>query len=565
MVIRLSPRSRVLATALAAIAAGALAVPTGGCSFIVDGSAAQCQTDADCTSRGAAFVGYRCGAQKVCTADEQKFPCKTNAQCVPILGANSICTGRVKYCAKLTTPECPRLLGKVTSDNTVVLGALFSKLSEKESSQGSDSVDAIDIARGDFELKQLGVPSATGSVQREIVVVACDDDDETKRIVAANHLVKTLDVPAVIGAENSGNTIKVASAVTFPNGTLLFSPAASSDDITMLRSELPPPRLLWRTAPPDILQSAMVVDQITELETVLRAGANPPPAKQAKVAILFRKDNFGKAISDSVVAAAQINGAALTAVANEPYYRKFSYAFPIDPAELVTQRTQLQALQPDIVVILGNDEVAQSVISELDLALTKKPLYLLTDGSQNTDTQKLAAANGDLRRRIRVTGPGNHVPPDALAQFSGAFKERHNNQFSGSIALTGAYDAFYMIALGAAGAAKSGTGVLTGATIATTMARLVDPAGTETLIGPGTLVSMHTAIQQSGSKLRLRGTSGGLNINPLKGEGPGEIVVFCIATAAGGDLPKFTPTGRYLDVAATPAAPAGPRLPTICP
>jgi eukaryotic-like serine/threonine-protein kinase len=106
-------------------------------------------------------------------------------------------------CRVLATPE------SLASDATVWIGAMFPTRGSEGASYGLPAIDAVDLARRDFDETTGGLPPARpGGPRRPIAVVACDDTEEPARVAA--YLVDTVGVPAIIGFARSSSASRGA-------------------------------------------------------------------------------------------------------------------------------------------------------------------------------------------------------------------------------------------------------------------------------------------------------------------------------------------------------------------
>jgi hypothetical protein len=356
---------------------------TGGCSFIVDGNAAQCDADNDCKARGPSFAATTCGPQKTCIDGAASGQCTSNADCVATSGAGSICSPKTKRCTKLKTPECPMLLGSVAQEGTaipegtVIIGAMFSDIANSTGA-GFARLKAVELAVGDFNSEQRGVPT-DGAAPRPFAVLACDDSDTKDsmgnpsfeaRKRAAKHLTAEVEVPAIIGGQTSTTTLDIFTNHAKPNRVLVIAPTASAETITTsdLVGKVDPPRparLLWRLAPTDTLQAIALRDQLPELERAFRAAYSTPIATTLKLAVIARDDAYGNGLVREFNTA-QLNGKNIgpTPASGVSFQ---TYAVPLKDEIATPIVTKVVGQAPSIVVILGNAEVPDSFLKPIEM------------------------------------------------------------------------------------------------------------------------------------------------------------------------------------------------------
>ncbi|MEM7152817.1 MAG: ABC transporter substrate-binding protein [Myxococcota bacterium] len=235
--------------ALAALAIGGLAA---ACSLTVSGSDS-CSQDSDC--RLAFGWGSSCQSDGYCSAVQ------THPRCSRTYPENLF-----------EEPESYR--------NHVLLGGLYSYEDHLDTLQGSELALRTVRSSDAFEL--------------DYAWVVCDYTDgagdnldtlEATREVTS-YLAEDLGVPAIIGPRGSSRT-QAAFEVASPSGTLVISPSATSPALTALDVEGPTdenPGLLWRTAPPDSLQSVVIASDLVDRGV-------------ASVAIIAQEGSYGDSLA----------------------------------------------------------------------------------------------------------------------------------------------------------------------------------------------------------------------------------------------------------------------------
>ncbi|WP_256300033.1 ABC transporter substrate-binding protein [Haloarchaeobius salinus] len=182
------------------------------------------------------------------------------------------------------------------------------------------SGDLSDFGEPMLNAMQMAVEdinAAGGPLGREIEVN--DEDtgtDSTQGVNAANKLVETDGVDAVLGAVSSGVTISIAQSVTIPNGVLHLNSASSSPSISTLDDD----DLLFRTRTNDRFV-ARVMARIIENE-----GAD-------SAAVVYVNNDFGQALADTFEST--FSGTTTAAVGfssgQSSYEQVLSEAFSDDP------------------------------------------------------------------------------------------------------------------------------------------------------------------------------------------------------------------------------------------
>lgn len=447
--------------------------------------------------------------------------CTLNADCAKG-GDNTICRKSDHKCISLVTSDCAHIRGDYKSDDAIIIGSVLPTAGPDETS-GLPEQRAIDLAIDDF--KGFGnlpaIPGGSGA-RRPLVLVGCNDNsDDDTAIAAATHLVKTVQVPAIIGAAFSGITLKVANQVTIPNGTFLISPSATSTTLTGLDDN----GLVWRTIANDNFQVDADVAFYPEIEKKIRAANGDNPVH---VGIAYKGDDYGKGLFAALSTKLSINGAPFLDDANKSYVSSNNYgdATP-DYGGAVTE---LLKKKPDVVYLFGTTEVITDVLTRIEAdAASTKPLYVISDGGLVGQLKdyldlKLDAKPSDpeeLRKRILGTVPG--TTSQIFKAFTSTYAGVYHDGLESTSGVANAYDATYNIAYAIAGA-KAAT--VTGASIRDGFAFLV---GGKTVIdmGPGKIGDAFTQLN-AGNKIDYNGASGPLEYDS-HGDVAADIQIWCLS------------------------------------
>ncbi|HYP87818.1 MAG TPA: hypothetical protein VEQ59_06685, partial [Polyangiaceae bacterium] len=222
--------------------------------------------------------------------------CTTNQQCIDKATADgsgaggdsgevvpAICIMPEGRCAPLLSEDCDSVTGDYTNDRAIIIGSLFST----KGAQAATNLPRQQAAA--LAVEQInaigGVPAAAGSSEsRPLVLVSCDES--TNLVRAAEHLVKDLGAPAIVGPNTSQDTIDVSNKVTVPAGTVVITPTAVASSITSLNDD----DLTWLMVPSDVQRAPLMISQINLLETQLKAARN---LTTVKLGIVFRNDALG--------------------------------------------------------------------------------------------------------------------------------------------------------------------------------------------------------------------------------------------------------------------------------
>ncbi len=121
-----------------------------------------------------------------------------------------------------------------------------------------------------------------------ISVVSADSTcvDAAAATAAAERLITSDNVLAIMGADCSGVTTAIANSVAIPNGVVMVSPSATSPALTTIDDK----GLFFRTAPSDARQGEVLANIVTK-----RGYKN--------VAVTYTNNDYGKGLSESFASA----------------------------------------------------------------------------------------------------------------------------------------------------------------------------------------------------------------------------------------------------------------------
>ncbi|TCD16561.1 ABC transporter substrate-binding protein [Oricola cellulosilytica] len=122
--------------------------------------------------------------------------------------------------------------------------------------------------------------------------------DSAAGTAAAERLITSDNVVAIMGPDCSGVTTAVANNAAIPNGVVLISPSATSPALTTIEDN----GLFFRTAPSDARQGQVLAD--VAMEQGIQS-----------VAITYTNNDYGKGLADSFAAAFQERGGSVTITA----------------------------------------------------------------------------------------------------------------------------------------------------------------------------------------------------------------------------------------------------------
>lgn len=458
--------------------------------------------------------------------------CRVNADCVTEPGA--VCVKATGACEVLTTTECPRVYGDATNDGAVFVGTILHTAGGDEQSLERAAVLAAEEL--DAPAPGGGLPPATpGGAARPLVVVSCDEGADV--LPAARHLVEDLRVSAIVGPTTGEHVVDVTQQVSAKNGTLVMAPTSLVSSLALLADD----GLTWRDVPSDAQRAKLVIQQITDLETVIRSTRR---VTSVKLGVVFRGDAAGTSTRDSIAGKLIINGHFIGDPENAGNVSIDGYDRAEDTAAMAAIASKYAtSFVPDVVFVTGAEQIA-SVIVPLEQTLTAAralyhPYYVCAEAAK---TQAFLDAVGssslppDLKRRVRGVGtrPDTTSAP-VLAAYAAAYAHRWPDDL-GAASSAPAYDAMYAVA----GAVVAGGGATpTGASVARGLRAL--GVGDSFSVGPTNAAQIAQALA-AGRSVSLRGTSSLMQWDANGDIAGGTVEVWCIG--AGG----FGSSGLAMDL-----------------
>jgi branched-chain amino acid transport system substrate-binding protein len=501
-----------------------------GCSTIVDSSPDQCTSDADCTSRGGAFVGTTCTARNVCERTE----CTSTADCNDRLGEPSYCRPDTRQCVKVLSDQCFKVYPEAAlgEDDVVLVGFMAPLNDEPDYGYGTPLMEGAELALSEMDANEALLPAAGDSGARMLAMLVCEHGNAVE---TARHLVEEVGVQAIIGPAFSTPTLEVARDVAQPNGVLVLSASATSPVIT----EVNDGGLLWRTSPSDEWQAEALKWVLAEIEEHLEeAGIVEPGTANIVMA------QKGEAAGSGLVYLATNTNTKIEGVELPPDMdpdRTLPYGDPESDWDSV--HDELMRSPPDIVVALGTDEFVRELLPRIEeqwdaLARGKpRPWYLMPEGDRTIQLLEYAAAHPEIAERVIGTAPGarRYRGPDNRSSgypgFAGRFRSQYKHD-PGNLAEF-AYDAVYLLAYAFANTQVAHP---TGGELAAALSLMsCKEAGSRVIaadpIGAGRAISTAATAGSSGC-LDFDGVSGPLDFDPRTGEARSDMGLWCLRQEA---------------------------------
>lgn len=200
---------------------------------------------------------------------------------------------------------------------------------------------------------------------------------------AAERLVTTDKVAAIVGADCSGVTGAVLANVSVPNGIVQISPSATSPGLTTAEDG----GLFFRTAPSDARQGEVIAQVLKDRGI-------------GSVAISFTNNDYGKGLAESIKAAVEAGGGTVTIVA----------AHEDGKADYSAEVGALASAGGDALIVAGYVDQGGSGIIQGSLDSGAFSTFILPDGMYGVVLEEKfgASLNGSFG-----TVPGNDSPGGA--------------------------------------------------------------------------------------------------------------------------------------------------------
>ena len=376
-----------------------------------------------------------------------------------------------------------------TDADAIRMGGLFPIHTSPEPGASEDESDlqafnAVLLALEEVNQRTLG--------GKKIALYFCDTGSD--RDVAekqAQWLVNDKKVAAVLTA---GSTQTLAAAeVTIPAGVLAMSYSASSPELTVKEdTNGGPVGLLWRTSPSDAIQGSVIAHL---LRTDSRFGS------PIKVGILYVDDLYGQGLSNII--SGRLTEARL---AN----RTYAYPRNGDVRQVLDSLDMLY--DPDVTVLVGFADDVTAILKEASLRTN-----LRRENGHHwffSDSVKDAAVLADPLAYSQAQGFYGTAPAQgaglAFSTFSARFNDRYKKDPAGYAYTSNAYDAMYLLALGASYSLNTSNEV-TGAKMAEALTRVSSGAGGTQLTNSNfTYLAAELA---AGRSVNVEGASGPLDFD----------------------------------------------------
>ena len=245
------------------------------------------------------------------------------------------------------TAACALLAGAAQAED-IKLGIIFGFTGPIESLTGSMAA-ATEAAIAEVNASGLLLDGST------VTAIRADSTcvDSAAATAAAERLVTSDQVAAIIGGDCSGVTGAILQNVARPNGIVMISPSATSPALSTAEDD----GLFFRTAPSDAREGEIAADIMTE--------------RGIKTAALtYTNNDYGKGLADSFQAAFEAAGGTVT----------ISAAHEDGKADYSAEVAALAAAGGDILVVAGYTDQGGKGIIQASLDSGAFSQFVLPDG-----------------------------------------------------------------------------------------------------------------------------------------------------------------------------------------
>lgn len=444
-------------------------------------------------------------------------PCEETSRCRATFGLGSTCEDG--YCTEVEIhPRCNRafpeglLRDPVAYADYTLLGSLYSFV---------DHVDTLQAT----ELAVRQVNAQTGLDGTRYAILHCDYtpmvgdalDDIAATEAVSTFMADELQLPAIIGPRGSARAEASYNAIR-ESDTVLISPSATSPALTALDGTTPTfeqPGHLWRTAPPDSLQSEVIA-------------ADMRSRNVTSVAVIYQSGAYGDGLKSLFV---RRFGEAGGTTAEFPFTDDFS-TFVADVAVGLTDGTyqEVMFVSSDIADYVAFLNAAGGSADLLAAYGQVGVGIFLSDTAYNPQLiEDTAALSSALFVNIRGTRPAPAEGP-LFNAFAAAYSATFQQDATSSAYTPHSYDAAWLVIYGTAWSTFNEGGV-TGTGIARGLRMMSN--GTPVEIEPPGWTTAVDAFR-NGRGINVQGASGPLDYDPSTEETSAPISLWHVIASEGG-------------------------------
>lgn len=404
---------------LAKLVSAALLAGVVACTAIVSTDATQCSTTPDCTKRGPDFVNTTCSAG-LCVASAAAtvsipHECNTNADCAS-KGAGMVCSSNFFKCAPTTSADCKVAYGDPTAEGTVLYG-LMSEIGRDDTlyfRQEQNLTGAVLAFKQFFETANIQLPG-----NRKGALIACSEHSPN----AASALLANAGVKAVIGPADEQHQTAIVQTL-LPAHIPTFSPWINGNPASVIPGS---DGYSWLAG----FQRSDVIPPLNALLAEREAQLRLHGANSIRVAVIVNTDpTTATAFTEYGTFADQrllFNGK--TAVENQDdpgcgnCYQRFG-TNQTDKATVDQRATDIFNFKPDVIIPFTDIDWGAQLLPALEAkfaaTLDERPYYLPPFLQiEDAGYKSLNVSAASLRARIQGIRP---LRDNSFEVFANEFK-----------------------------------------------------------------------------------------------------------------------------------------------
>jgi ABC-type branched-subunit amino acid transport system substrate-binding protein len=415
--------------------------------------------------------------------------CETSTDC----GENQVCTQN--FCLPLPA-GCGEHFGD-TSPDAVQIGAVLPlSLSATNPEAGKDESEVQGLNAILLALDEINQRGASG---KKLSLHVCDTGSDAPRTATQTQWLITEKKIVALLTAGSSQTL-AAAEITLPAGVLTMSSSATSPELTS-REDNSKLGLLWRTAPSDAIQGAVIAN-------LLLNDARFNTAQ--KLGLLYLDDPYGQGLFNVITGK----------IGTKKTLRAIPYGRKSEP-DISTAVTQMDSFDPDLTIVVG---FADDVTLILRRAAASTNLKAGTGHRWFfSDSAKDAGLMDDVTVRTLIQGAYGTAPAQgagaAFMNFKSRFQAKYNNVDPSNFSFTShAYDSTYLFGLAVA-YAQGTSGTVTGIKMAEGLTKVSSGTPFELTLTDFTAAATELANNRS---IDVEGASGSLQFDTA-GEAPSPI------------------------------------------
>lgn len=522
------------------VIASALAMFAASCSFVLDFSADQCESAADC-AEAFGLEGAAC-VDNVCVASTGEGGgggggvqgCVSNQQCVDDNDQLPyMCRRKGDPCVSLLSSSCERVYGDFTDEDAVVFGFL-GPFDGAFAFTGDDQIPVLELFTDEVESFGPGLPGGPNGARRPIVIVVCDES--VAGIESTTHLIENVKVPIIVGPAFSTPLLDVAN-LAIQNDVFMLATAAGSPLLLDLQDE----GLIWSVETNAVANAQPYKAVLSEVETAARAAQAVPTGTDIKVAHTVSGDVVVQSTANSVTQTIEFNG--MPALDNGTNYQRFEYGDPTEgPVDLTPVVVEILNMEPNVIILQGQIEIYEQLMRPLEENWpmgVERPFYI--SEKQGPEFVQVATDHPDAITRHRGFQFFEDKSSINYQSFAIEYRSVHPMGIDPPPFAENVYDALYLAAYATMAIGSVANENLTGTAYAKAL---------PLLNAPGTTINVGGDDFQQGTNLLLSdqdggdfvGTTGPMEFDELLGSPRGIYEVWCMDTAF-----EYQHAGQFYD------------------